>query len=229
VNIKKLAGAVAATAVVFGAGAVPQASAVSNIQLFGVQETLKDLNGPLIGYTVTGLMPSADPVPYPVAGRLYEATVTANALVGTVIPVVPFFNARAESGANYRVLANVSTLSGAPIGQGGSTTGKIYFDVVGDAPNSVVFNNGAEDILGWVQPPAISPAEVAPSGGAGGGGPQGATGSTGPNQAGPNTSGGGQGAGGGIEGSDAGGGDLGGAPGASGGGAGGGAGAGAGG
>jgi hypothetical protein len=43
-------------------------------------------------------------VPYPVAGRLYEATVKADALVGTVMPAVIDFNARTESGDNYRVL-----------------------------------------------------------------------------------------------------------------------------
>ncbi|OBF40729.1 hypothetical protein A5724_06570 [Mycobacterium sp. ACS1612] len=177
-KIKKAAGAVAATAAMLGLGAVPLAGATSNIQVMGVQETLKDMNGPLIGYTVTGLMPSSDPVPYPVAGRLYEATVKADALVGTVIPVVPFFNARAESGANYRVLANVSSLSGAPIGQGGSTTGKVYFDVVGDPPNSVVFNNGFEDILGWIQTanpatPGGSPTGGGSSTGTNGGAPGG--------------------------------------------------------
>ena len=61
-NIKKLAGAVAASAVVIGVGAAPPALATSNLQLFGVQETVKDLNGPLTAYTVTGLMPSSDPV-----------------------------------------------------------------------------------------------------------------------------------------------------------------------
>jgi hypothetical protein len=218
VTIKHLAGAAVTTALVFGLGAVPPASATSNLQLFGVQETVKDLNGPLIGYTVTGLMPSSDPVPYPVAGRLYEATVKADALQGSVTPFVPFFNARAESGQNYHVLESVSNIGG-PIGQGGSTTGKVYFDVVGDTPNSVVFNNGAEDILGWVMPPGVSPAELAPAaGGGGGGGDEGSSGSTGPMQASPNTSGGGGGGGGGVTGSDAGGGGLGGAPGAGGGG-----------
>ncbi len=152
-NIKKLAGAVAASAVMIGIGAAPPALATSNLQLFGVPETVKDVNGPLTAYTVTGLMPSSDPVPYPVAGRLYEATVKADAVVGTVTPAVDYFNARAENGDNYRVLANVSSLDGAPIGQGGSTTGKVYFDVVGANPNSVVYNNGFEDILGWVMPP----------------------------------------------------------------------------
>jgi hypothetical protein len=68
---------------------------------------------------------------------------------------VTFFNARAENGDNYRVLADVSGLSGAPIGPGGRTTGKLYFDVVGATPNSVVFNNAAEDILGGVIPPGV--------------------------------------------------------------------------
>jgi len=187
VKIKKLAGTVAATSIMFSVGAVAPASATDNIRLFGVQETFM-ANGTVIGYTVTGLMPSVDVVPYPVAGRLYEAPVTAEALQGTVIPVVPNFNARAESGANYRVLANVSSLSGAPLGQGGSTTGKIYFDVVGDVPNSVVYNDGSHDILGWIQTPGISPAEVAPGGSSGGGGgSEGVTGSTRPNQASPQT------------------------------------------
>ncbi len=178
--------------------------------------TVKDLNGPLTGYTVTGLMPSSDPVPYPVAGRLYEATVKADALVGDVTPAVPFFNARAENGDNYRVLVPVSSLSGAPIGQGGSTTGKIYFDVVGATPNSVVFNNGAEDILGWVIPPGVSPAELAPPASGGSeGGDEGSSGSTGPNQASPDTSAGAGSGNSDIEGSDAGGGALGGAAGAS--------------
>src|SRR4051812_24967893 len=114
----------------FCLGALPLAGATSNIKVMGVAETLKDLNGPLISYTVTGLMPSTDPVPYPVAGRLYEATVKADAPVGTVMPAVWDFNARAESGANYPALANVSSFSAAPIGQGGSTTGKVYFDVI---------------------------------------------------------------------------------------------------
>jgi hypothetical protein len=103
-----------------------------------------------IGYTVDGLRPSTDPVAYPVAGQLYEATVTADALMGWVSPAILFFNARAESGDNYRVLSNVSTLNGATMPPGGQTTGKVYFDVVGDTPNSVVFNNGAEDLLAWV-------------------------------------------------------------------------------
>jgi hypothetical protein len=206
---KTLATGVAATSIMFGFGAVAPAWATSNIKELGVQETVKDINGPLTGYTVTGLMPSSDPVPYPVAGRLYEATVKTDALVGTVVPAPALFNARAENGDNYRSLANVASLGG-PVGQGGSSTGKVYFDVVGSTPNSVVFNNGFEDILGWIQPPGLAPEELAPAasggGGASGGGAGGSSGSTGPNQASPNTSGGE--IGGGEGGTEGGGGNL---------------------
>jgi hypothetical protein len=51
--------------------------------------------------------------------------------------MMPMFNARAESGANYRVI-------------GGTVPGKLYFDVVGDVPNSVVYNDGVQDLLTWI-------------------------------------------------------------------------------
>jgi hypothetical protein len=47
------------------------------------------------------------------------------------------FNARTENGVNYRVI-------------GGTAPGKLYFDVVGEVPNSVVYNDGVRDILAWV-------------------------------------------------------------------------------
>ena len=79
-KIRKIAGAVAATAIMFSIGAPAPASAADNMKLFGTQETLIDYGlGTEIGYTVTGLMPSADVIPSPVGGRLYEATVTAEA------------------------------------------------------------------------------------------------------------------------------------------------------
>jgi hypothetical protein len=202
---KTLATGVAATSIMFGFGAVAPAWATSNIKDLGVQETVKDISGPLTGYTVTGLMPSSDPVPYPVAGRLWEATVKTDALVGTVVPAPALFNARAENGDNYRSLANVASLGG-PVGQGGSSTGKVYFDVVASTPNSVVFNNGFEDILGWIQPPGLAPEELAPAASGGGSSSAGGEGSTGPNQASPDTSGGE--IGGGEGGTEGGGGNL---------------------
>ena len=43
-------------------------------------------------------------------------------------------------GANYRVI-------------GGAVPGKLYFDVVGDVPNSVVYNDGVQDLLTWIPGP----------------------------------------------------------------------------
>jgi hypothetical protein len=155
-------------------------------------------------------VPSGDPVAYPVAGQLYEASVMVRAIRGTVVPVVPFFNARAKSGANYRVLTNVSSLGGAPLGEGATTDGKIYFDVVGDVPNSVVYNNGPEDLLAWIQPVAGDSTTGGSAGGGdstGGGGSGGVTGSTGPDDVSPQTSGG-EAGNTGQEGTEGGGGNL---------------------
>ena len=91
----------------------------------------------MITYTVQGLRPSSDAVFH--NGRLYEANVTNDGGV----PIAALFNARAESGQNYRII-------------GGGIPGKIYFDVVGDTPNSVVYNDGVQDLLVWVSPKPIS-------------------------------------------------------------------------
>ena len=135
----KLAGIVAATAVTFGIGAVnvAPASATDNIQVFGVQERLNGPNGlPYIGYTVGNLAPSSDPVPH--NGRLYAATLVVDGFGGNYPPFIERFGAKAQSGDFY------------PSIWGASNVGKLYFDVVGDVPNSVVWNDGIRDILAWV-------------------------------------------------------------------------------
>lgn len=144
--------AVAASVALVTAGA---ASATDSIQAFGEQQTIDDVatGGPLIGYTVTGLGPSSDTIPYPVAGRLYEANVTVNAFGNWATPVVPRFTARAENGQGYPALAGVFTpqsLQGFAVPPNGSSSGKVYFDVVGADPNSVAYNDGIRDILAWV-------------------------------------------------------------------------------
>ena len=133
-NIRKLVAPVgiAAVAVGLAAGMAVPASAANNIKPYGVPESLQDVYGnPTITYTVQGLRPSSDAVFH--NGRLYEANVTSDGGV----PMAALFNARAESGQNYRII-------------GGGIPGKIYFDVVGDTPNSVVYNDGAQDLLVWV-------------------------------------------------------------------------------
>jgi len=140
VKIRKLVTPVGVAAVAIGMAAstaVP-ASAANNIKLYGQPESLNDVYGnPMISYTVQGVRPSADAVFH--NGRLYEANVTNDGGV----PLAALFNARAESGQNYRII-------------GGGIPGKIYFDVVGDTPNSVVYNDGVQDLLVWVSPRPIS-------------------------------------------------------------------------
>jgi hypothetical protein len=108
------------------------------------------------GWTVSGLQPSADPIPYQPDGALWEATATDQALAGGAIPFIPAFSARAANGDDYRSLFQVPTAQGVnPTGlaQGQSTTGKLYFDVTGESPDSVVYTDGGQDRLTWVQPP----------------------------------------------------------------------------
>jgi hypothetical protein len=135
VKIQKLVAPLGVTAVAIGmaAATVAPASAINNIKPFGQPESLNDqaTGAPMITYTVHGLSPSSDAVFH--NGQLYEANVTFDG----GIPLASMFNARAESGANYRVI-------------GGGLPGKLYFDVVGDIPNSVVYNDGGQDLLGWV-------------------------------------------------------------------------------
>ena len=138
---------VAAVAVGMAAATAVPASAANNIKPFGQQETLNDYGtgAPMIGYTVMGLSPSSDAVPH--NGRLYAATVTVEGLGGWATPLVPLFNARAESGQNYRVIGGRHARQRRRVAQ---TTGTLYFDVVGDTPNSVVYNDGVQDLLVWV-------------------------------------------------------------------------------
>ncbi len=147
----------------FSFGTMPLASAADG-QVFGLQQTVGDPSGGEIAYTVTKLLPSADAVPYPVSGQLYEATVRADALNGLVTPAVPAFSAQDESGQSYPALAGAWTpqgLSGMTLLPGGHSTGKVYFDAAGDPPTSVVYN-GAGDMVTWIEPRVASEEEAAP-------------------------------------------------------------------
>lgn len=136
-NVTKLAAALAATAITFGLGAAPMASAADNIKVFGEQERLNGPNGfPYIGYTVKDFGPSNDPVPH--KGKLYSANLFIDNFGGNYNPRLEGFGARALKGAFY------------PAIPGASNVNKLYFDVVGPVPNSVVWNDGVRDILAWV-------------------------------------------------------------------------------
>lgn len=121
----------------------------------GIQGQL--VNGPIVqGWTISDLRISADEIPYQVKGTLWEATATDEALQGTVVPLIFNLNARAQGGQTYRALFQIATPEGinpATLTEGQKTAGKVYFDVTGDSPDSVVYSFGGQDLLTWVQPP----------------------------------------------------------------------------
>ncbi len=128
------------------AGAAPASES------YGNQQKLDGAGGAVTAWTaVDQLHPSTDTLSVPVKGTLYEATATVQAVQGTAIPVVTDFNARTAAGADYRAVPapTATGVSPAPLDAGASNTGKIYFDVTGPAPESVVYNNGGQDLLVW--------------------------------------------------------------------------------
>ncbi|WP_420108427.1 MPT63 family protein [Mycolicibacter arupensis] len=153
------------------AGADPEPAS----QAIGTQGTVTE--GPGVhGWTVVDLRPSSDAIPYQPRGTLWEATATDEAIQGTVFPIVANFSARSASGQNYQALFTVPTPQGiVPTGltQGQKTSGKVYFDVTGDAPNSMVYQTGGNDLIRWVapapqappQPPAASSGSQLPASG----------------------------------------------------------------
>jgi hypothetical protein len=114
------------------------------------------------GWTIDALRPSADAIDYRPEGALWEASATDVALQNSAIPVIPHLFARAPGGDEYRVLFRVASaqgLSPAPLEQGQMATGKVYFDVTGEAPDSVVYRDGDATRLTWLPaPPAPAPA-----------------------------------------------------------------------
>ncbi|CAN3132223.1 MPT63 family protein [Mycobacterium sp. smrl_JER01] len=152
---------------VVGVAVAPVASAEdSTIHHFGSAAEI--VNGSVVQeWTISGLRPSEDAIPHRVVGTLWEAAATDTAVQGSVVPMVPNFNARARNGQTYRVLWGAATPEGvnpSVLGQGEKATGKVYFDVTGEAPESVVYSAGGTDLAVWVQPPP-APARSAPSSG----------------------------------------------------------------
>jgi uncharacterized protein DUF1942 len=157
-----------AVAAVTIATAATASAADPTVGGFGAREQLYDAGGAVMaGWTISDLRPSSDAIPYPVAGKLYEATATVEAGQGGVTPIVSNFNARAADGGTYRALYSVATAQGvnpSTLPPGGKTTGKIYFDVTGANPNSVVYNDTVQDLLIWTGGAAASaPAAPAPA------------------------------------------------------------------
>jgi hypothetical protein len=174
------AAAAVATAGAVGLITAPISSA-EDVTTTTVGGQAKLVDGNVIqGWTISDLRPSSDAIPYPVTGTLWEATATDEAIQGSATPIVSNLNARARGGQTYRVLFGVATPQGvnpATLSEGQETTGKVYFDVTGDAPDAVVYSTGGQDVLAWAQaaptprqsgtqqwtPPARSQASPAPA------------------------------------------------------------------
>ncbi|OFJ51178.1 immunogenic protein MPT63 [Mycolicibacterium grossiae] len=142
-----------ALAALVGVGFAGVASAAEDcMHLFGSHQQVADAGG-VQDWSVTDLKKSSDPAPgYPLAGQLWEATVSVTAISGTVTPIIPNFSASTRGGADYRVLwqlASSQGISPAPLPQGQTATGKIYFDVTGAAPMGVTYEGGDAKPLMW--------------------------------------------------------------------------------
>lgn len=174
INTAAFVAMAAAAAATVGVAAAPFASADTEVRYLGQPGEL--VNGTVIQHwTITGLKPSTDSIGYRPAGTLWEATATDEAVSGYVTPIISDLNARARNGETYRVLFGVATPQGvnpSTLAQGQKTTGKIYFDVTGEAPDSVLYRTGGNDLLLWVEPPpapatgytggSTAPAQAAP-------------------------------------------------------------------
>lgn len=152
--IKTAVAVVGMTVIAFASAPIASAVAYPITGKLGSELTMTDSVGQVaLGWKVSDLKSSTDIVAgYPVAGQLWEATATVNAILGPVTPAISQFNARTADGLNYRVLWQASgpnTISGATIPQGAQSTGKIYFDITGPQPTIVAMNNGMEDLLIW--------------------------------------------------------------------------------
>ncbi|MCX8565167.1 DUF1942 domain-containing protein [Mycolicibacterium mucogenicum] len=158
----RMIGAVAAALALVGFGAPRAHAAMDNCpHQFGSHQRLTDAGGAVVQeWTLTGLRRSDDVAPgYPVAGRLWEATVSVTAASGTVTPIIPSLQAMATAGDRYPVLwqlASPAGIAGATIGQGQTSTGKVYFDVTGADPAGVMFmGSGTRPVMMWCDDAAM--------------------------------------------------------------------------
>jgi hypothetical protein len=143
----------AMTMVGFGAPAIASAAGEC-MHRFGSHQQLVDAARAVVQeWTVTDLKKSTDPAPgYPLAGQLWEATASVRAVSGTVTPIIPNFHGPTADGGSYPALWQLSSPQGIPgstIGQGQTSTGKVYFDATGADPVAVVYTGAGEPSLMW--------------------------------------------------------------------------------
>ena len=147
---------VAAAVLVMAGVGTPAATAASTecMHSFGSHQRSADAAGAVVQeWTVADLKKSSDPAPgYPLAGELWEANASVEAISGTVTPIIPGLQARGADGRSYQVLwqlASPQALPGWTLAQGQSSTGKVYFDVTGADPVAVVHTGGGSQPLMW--------------------------------------------------------------------------------
>lgn len=162
-RIATMAAAVAAAAAVVMTSSATASATPTKTARLGVAQTITDDsydddNGNVevdyvTSYTASKLQPSNDVVDAPLAGRLWETTLTVNVVQGQGIVVlgIPLFNARSAGGDNYRALYPVAAPNGLfpVLPPDGHATGKIYFDVTGPPPTEVAYNDVLQDLLVW--------------------------------------------------------------------------------
>lgn len=132
----------------------PTSAAESCPHRFGSPQQRVDADGAVVQeWTIAGLRESEDALPgYTPRGQLWEAAATLRAVKDTVTPLIPSFSPRRQvvsasglfSGRRQPRRAPPTTLA-----QGQSSTGKIYFDVVGGDPMGIVYDDGAGGLLMW--------------------------------------------------------------------------------
>lgn len=155
-----LASAPACTSAAVAVGFIGASTAAAEVTTTTLGSDAQLVDGSIVpAWTVSDLKPSIDVIDYPVLGTLWEAVATDTAVAGAVTPIVSNFDARARNGEAYRVLFETATPQGvnpATLAQGQQTTGKLYFDVTGANPDSVVYNSVGTDLLLWVAVPPAS-------------------------------------------------------------------------
>jgi hypothetical protein len=134
----------------------PSAAAAGDDRMcdFGSHQRLVDAGGAVVQeWTVTDLKKSADPAPgYPLAGQLWEATASVQALSRPLTPIIPNFTVSTAEGRTYPVLWQLASplgLSGATLAPGQTSTGKVYFDVTGADPVMVAYTGSGAQPLMW--------------------------------------------------------------------------------
>jgi len=148
-NVITLSVAAASAGLIGIMGAAPAGADAASAG-YGSPQSVTDVDV-VTSYTVWQPQPSSDVINVPIVGKLYESKVLVAAVEGAATPSIPFFNARSGND-NYRVLWQAyapNGLSGATLPQGANASGKIYFDVTGAAPTSVVYNDAVQDRLRW--------------------------------------------------------------------------------